>query len=46
MYKIKDHAFKNLVFDLYFGLRWVDIEKDIYLNEKCLDTHIARAVSK
>ena len=32
------HAFKNLVFDPYFGLRWMDIEKDIYLGEKCLDT--------
>ena len=29
MYKIEDHAFKNLVFNPYFSLRWMDIEKDI-----------------
>ena len=38
MYKIEDHAFKNLVFNPYFSLRWMDIEKDIYLGKKYLDT--------
>ena len=34
----EDHAFKNLVLNPYFRLRWMDIEKDIYLGEKYLDT--------
>ena len=36
--KTQDHDFKDLVCNPYFGLRWMDKEKKIYLRDNCLDT--------